>query len=407
MPNLWLGLATLTLLLAATVCLAVVVDPQADTQYRVTEVRTLLKNGSGCPALCRAANGDLLFAYSTVWEMMPPGGVVKLMRSSDEGQTWSAPQIVARPFDEHWGIQMWNGLHLMPDGSLIMAYTQQYVPKRPNPPPDAVSPPQIYDLWSEETTDRWRTKPYLIRSVDNGRTWSQPVRLAPELPNCWVGSRPVTASDGSVLVPVIPSEYHPLTQESAFVRSTDNGKTWGPHETIAGGPLGFNEVTLGVAQNGDIIAILRDANAGPRRQFRQTVSHDNGYTWEEPWLIQLWGKMPDMLTLPSGRILLGVGSVDLLDGEEAWSGPANSSYAGLFISDDNGKTWQRDVMFLTEDLYQQVPFDSPVMALLRNGEILVVHVALNRAYRGRPLFSYAEGLDYVINFLTPTHRGQS
>jgi len=292
----------------------------------------------------------------------------------------------------------------MPDGSLILTYTQHYWPMRKDVPaewlnPLKVDPTKVWDM----TSPARKYEACIIRSTDNGKAWSEPVRIMPDS-NCWAFGRPVTAKDGSVLVPLIPQLPEPAQWCSAIVRSIDNGKTWSKPWNIADGPLGFNEVTLGVANNGDIVAIFRDTIAGPRRQFRQAISIDNGKTWSEPKLIDIWGKMPDMLTLPSGRMLLMVGSLDCMDGGLAFTGPPNSSYAGLFISDDNGKTWKRDVLMLAQDLKNLYPFDSPVMVLLKNGNILATSHTADRSYRDGPLFGWRDGLHCVINELAPTRK---
>jgi hypothetical protein len=255
-------------------------------------------------------------------------------------------------------------------------------------------------VWNMESPNR-KIEAYIIRSTDHGRKWSEPIHIMPEK-NCWAFGRPVTAKDDSVLVPLIPQLPEPTQWCSAVTRSTDNGKTWSKPWHIADGPEGLNEVTLGAAKNGDIVAIFRDVTHGPRRQFRQAISTDNGKTWPEPTLIEMWGKMPDMLVLPSARMLLLVGSLDCMDGSDMFKGPPDSTYVGLFISDDNGKTWRRDVLLMSPDLKNIIPFDAPEMLLLKNGNILTLSFAGDRKHLKSPLTGWCEGMHYVINELAPT-----
>lgn len=394
--SLWI----LIVLLSWAICQAVVVDPEARTEYKVVRIGTLVENvGCWWPSLCRAGNGDLLFGYNEQWYPPPKRSFLKLMRSADEGRTWSEPTVIVRSEVAGWNIVSWSGLHLMPDGSLIYTYTKHRYPRHKDASADEINPKKLWDL---NSPDR-KYEAYIIRSTDHGRTWSEPVQIMPES-NCWAFGRPVTAKDGSVLVPLIPVVTESAQFCSAYVRSTDSGKTWSEPVTIAGGPAGYTEVTLGVAKNGDIVAILRDIDAGPRRQFRQAVSKDNGMTWSEPKLIEIWGKMPDILVLPSGRMLLSVGSLDCMDGSLAFKGPQNSSYAGLFISDDNGKTWKRDVLLLSQDMENLIPFDSPAMILLKNENILVVTRTADRRLADRPLFAWCEGYHHVINELAPVRK---
>jgi hypothetical protein len=115
--------------------------------------------------------------------------------------------------------------------------------------------------------------------------------------------------------------------------------------------------------------------------------------------------MPDMLTLPSGRLLLMVGSLDCMDGSLMFTSPPATSFVGLLYSDDNGKTWNRDLILPSPDSTYLVPFDAPVMTLLKNGDILVVNCTHDRKYENDPLQGYTRGFHYVLNTIhqtTPT-----
>lgn len=361
--------------------------------YESDAGRVLIEHPGGMAALCRAANGDLLLAHSTVWEPFPPGSVIKLMRSTDDGKTWSRPRVIVRPDSPSCSAKSWASLALMQDGSLIFSYYRTCASRLPNVPKDETRPIKIWDL------DSVKRKSFVIRSADHGRTWSQPVELCPELDRCQAMGRPLITANGDVILPLIPfvnidDKTYPA---SGFVRSTDGGKTWRPLEIIANGPDGYNEVTLGLAKNGDIIAILRDRLTGPRRVFWQTISHDNGRSWQQPWKTDLIGKMPDMLTLPCGRMLLAVGSLDCMDGSFAFTCQPGTSYAGLVYSDDNGKTWQKDLILPSPDPANIVPFDAPLLALLRNGDIMALNCAYDKRYKDDPLCGWTRGFHYVLN----------
>ena len=56
------------------------------------------------PGLCRAGNGDRIFVHSTVWKPFPTGGVIKLLRSRDEGETWSAPKSILCSKRPEWNV---------------------------------------------------------------------------------------------------------------------------------------------------------------------------------------------------------------------------------------------------------------------------------------------------------------
>lgn len=393
-----------TLIFGMDAC-AVEVDPQQKTEYVQVESRILVENAGGMPSLCRAGNGQLLFAYATHWEPVPVGGEIRLMRSDDNGKTWSEAETIVRPKGPEFSVQFWSGLHHMPDGSLLLGYHQAHYQRRANVAATEQNPARIWDLTNIHNADNNRRKiePYIVRSNDHGRSWSRPQRLAPGLPWCGVMGRPVTLPDGSVVQPLIgPDPGGRGPQATLCIRTTDNGRTWSEPALIAGGPEGYNEVTLAATAEGELLAILRERIVGPRRLFWQTRSRDKGKTWDAPTETKLYGKMPDMLVLPSGRILLAVASVDCMDGGLVYSGPPNSSYAGLFISDDHGRSWRRDVMFTTDNLDQIIPFDAPVLTTLEKDRILAIAFSADRKYKGDPLLGWTRGMHYTLHLLAPS-----
>ena len=96
-------------------------------------------------------------------------------------------------------------------------------------------------------------------------------------------------------------------------------------------------------------------------------------------------------------MLLAVGSVNLADGGDLWNGPPGSSYAGLFVSDDHGATWRQDVGFTAPNDW--IPFDCPVLTVLKNGDVLAIQCAYDRKFRDHPDRGWTLGFHYVINVL--------
>lgn len=369
-------------------------DEKNATDYKVVSSQIVVKNPGGMPSLCWAGNGDLLLAYTTNWQPIPPsGGTLKLMRSKDEGRSWSEPRIIVYPkTTDKWSVHIWSGMHLMPDSSLILTYGQNF---------------------SENLAEA-----YIIRSIDDGKTWGKPARVADEEVD-WDGEKirplftegfgnPVTTHFGEVLIPIGVRKGDKgwlSAKAAAFIRSTDIGKSWQKLEFIVTGDKKFSETTFVLAKNGDIIANIRcDTD---RRVLYQSISHDNGYTWEEVKKTitvgdvrdYILGKMPDMLTLSSGRILIGVGSVNVMDGSDVWSGGDGASYAGLYFSDNNGKTWHPDVLFTSADPENLVPYDSPQLVQRKNGDILALSIQMDRRGKDKSDSGWTGGSHYVINVI--------
>ena len=375
--------------------LAIMLDTTArgESIFDVLSSKIIVKHHGGMPSLCLVSNGDLLLAHATNWQPIPPpGGSVKLLRSSDGGITWSIPEVIVKSQDpQKCSVHMWSGLHLMPDNSIILAYGQNF---------------------SES-----QAKAYLVHSLNHGKTWSDPVRLAQDkilfkgkkidVPYTEGFGRAVTANNGDVLLPIgvrLEGGFYG-TKASAFVRTTDNGRTWGPLEFIATGPEKFSETSLGVTTSGKILAIIRCDTT--RRVLWQSFSNDHGRSWSKPTITKarqgardyVHGKMPDILCLPTGRILLAVGSIDVGDGSEIWKGAHGSSYSGLYVSDDDGSTWKRDSLFPSAEPDNLIPYDSPVLAIGIDGRILALSVQYDRRTKSNPLAGWTMGSHLTLHII--------
>ena len=97
---------------------------------------------------------------------------------------------------------------------------------------------------------------------------------------------------------------------------------------------------LGGRTDGTCIVLTR----GRIREFSQRFSRDEGRTWSDPQpATGVSGSMPDILVLPSGRILMAVGNEGLERDRDVLERASRASFCTLFISDDHGRTWQRDI----------------------------------------------------------------
>ena len=113
--------------------------------------------------------------------------------------------------------------------------------------------------------------------------------------------------------------------------------------------------------------------------------------------------MPELLLLPSGRILMAVGAEGVRDGSLIVSQRKRLSFCTLFVSDDHGQTWKRDVELAQSHPGSTViPGDSPVLVPLNDREILVVMQAIDRKRSGDPLFGFSAGMSLIGNVLEPT-----
>jgi len=336
------------------------------SEYRVVETFEVARAPACMPALTRAANGDLLVAFSTEWEPFPWGGILKLTRSTDEGRTWSDPVVVWQDEDPRVTIQVSNGLQTLSNGDVLLPVTYCLVPKHEKVPADPKRWSEVYNM----NDPGYRREVRLLRSRDSGHTWTVE---DPKLDKPWWRfGRLLELKDGRLIMPAT----------AGYVESRDFGKTWGPKISL--GLPWASETNIVQAGDGRLFSFMRQRgeHRGIARHFISNESVDGGKNWGGWHWTGVQGKMPDFLVTPHGWILLAVGGEGLEDGSEiAWY-PERRSFATLFISIDEGRSWLRDVSFAQVDKAGSVvPADSPVMCPLKNGRVLVIIQAIDRQHR--------------------------
>jgi len=355
------------------------------TEYQVVRTFRVADEPACMPAMTRAPNGDVLVAFSTQWEPFPQGGILKLTVSSDQGKTWSKPRILWKDDDPRVTIQVSNGLQTLKNGHIILPVTYCLCPRREKVDPGQTNPQKIY-RWTGPGT---RREVRFLHSTDDGKTWR---REDPKLTKPWWRFGRIVELDNSDLI---------LPGSAWFLRSRDGGKTWGPKESL-GTPF-HSETNIAQMKDGSLISILRQGGAlGPRRAMGTNRSTDRGKTWDKWRWTGFKGKMPDVLVLPSGRALIAVGAEGLSDGSEIFRFKKRRSFCTIFVSDDGGGTWKRDVAVQpTKPDSTVVPADSPVMVPIGDGRILVVCQGIDRAKEGDPLVGYCAGMALIGNVIHP------
>ncbi|MFT5466205.1 MAG: sialidase-1 [Verrucomicrobiales bacterium] len=284
----------------------------------------------GWPTLTRRKNGQLLVAWSGGREQhVCPFGRVDLMRSNDDGETWTWPRTVLDgPIDDRDA-----GILETAKGSLLVTtFTSlAYEPILTK----ALATP---DSWPADRLARWKAAherigaderkaelgQWIVRSTDGGITWSERFSSIVNSPH-----GPIQLSDGRLLY--AGKKLWTGDKENGVCESIDDGLTW---KWLAGIPTRdgdkhheYHELHAVEAEDGRLIVHIRNHNKPDAGETLQSESRDGGKTWSVPRSIGVWGLPSFLNRLRDGRLLMSYGHRRPPFGNQAR------------ISTDNGETW--------------------------------------------------------------------
>ncbi len=258
------------------------------------------------PVAIGLKNGDILAVVRAGAPHVGVKGRLDLIRSTDKGQSWSAPwTAVDEALDDRN-----PAMGQLRDGTIVLAY--------------AIA--SGYDesglKFVGNRNDRMFDGVYLVFSKDNGRSWSKPVR-DPGIHSFYAGKghvspygKVVQQPDGSVLMAVYFEFFDERGNESYVFRSKDQGKTWGEPVLLG---THFNETGIVRLNDGRVLAAMRSEKGG---SLSITESTDQGRTWSAPQRITEDREHPaDLIQLRDGRVLLVFGQRNAPRGVHAMISP--------------------------------------------------------------------------------------
>ncbi|MBU4270335.1 MAG: glycoside hydrolase [Planctomycetes bacterium] len=234
----------------------------------------------------------------------PRGGRIMLIRSIDDGRTWSKPQtVIDTPMDDRSPAMV-----ELPDGVILCSFFTSPGWGDPSKQPELA----------------YRTA--IIRSLDGGKTWEQTVRRLPSPFICdATDGPPVVLKDGSVLLavygpPAPPAQEKP--EKQAVFRSTDRGETWKLLSEIKTDHE-MSETGLTQLPDGRLVMIGR-----PEGDI--VWSSDGGRTWTKPATFGMRMFEPGLIVLRDGTLLClhgsygagGFRAIFSADGGRTWIAPA-------------------------------------------------------------------------------------
>lgn len=250
------------------------------------------------PGICKTKSGDLLVVYREGYSHASGNaddGRVMSIRSTDLGQTWSAPALV---YDDPAYDDRNAAVSTMDDGTIVV----------------------IFDKYLHGTHHFI----WMVTSDDEGRTWTDAWKVgttedvhsrSPVLDlgrNTWLV--PYSESTHGPTTATFFSRYDPKTKQFVQITATPPGQ-----RNIA------DEVCVARAPDGTLVALIR-SNTDPA--LFSITSTDEGRTWSEarPTEIPSQFTPADLVRLSDGRLVASFSFRERRDER-------------LVVSRDNGRTW--------------------------------------------------------------------
>ena len=335
------------------------------------------------PHVVRAADGALVAVFNKAPRrsivLHPPEDPMfqnMLIRSTDEGETWSTPEPV--PGYNHTGMEC-AGLTALRDGRLLL--NQWQFDWLPAGRVQALADPSAYtdagnllarwgrspehdtagaDLAALRRETPWARGPgrCLVHvSTDHGKSFGDTVTVDPAPFSGGYGMRgAVETADGRILLPL--SDV-PLYRAVFIVESRDGGQSWGrPQPVASGAGHAFEEPAILRGQGDRLVLVLRD---NITRRLHQCISPDGGQGWGPPTPLPVTGYPAALLRLADQRILLTYG----------WRQPGYGIRA--VYSQDDGATWRTDQTVLIRDDLPSRNLGYPVTHECADGTLLTLY----------------------------------
>ena len=304
-----------------------------------------------------------------------------MMRSADEGRSWSAPRIV--PSAAFHGVEC-PGLTATAAGRVLLnQWRFRWYPRprgRPSEDADGMTEPrslarEIMREWDEarrsasagslESLISWARgggELWVHLSDDGGRSFARSRQVAVRPFRGGYGMRgAIELPDGELLLPLANAPDY----DSVFLlRSHDGGESWsGPTLVAAESGKEFEEPAGLLLGERRILLMLRENRS---RVLHRSVSDDGGRRWSRPVATGIRDYPAQLLHLDEGRIACVAGRRTAPFG------------ILLYLSQDGGMSWDLDRPIVVRDDLANADLGYPTAARRRHGELVVVYYAQDR-----------------------------
>jgi sialidase-1 len=317
----------------------------------------------GWPTVVRRANGELWVTWSGGREShVCPFGQVHAMTSRDDGATWSWPRVLLDSATDDRD----SGVLETAKGTLIVStftslayepFLEKAKAGKATSFVDARNLPAWIAAQNRLSAEDRKAQlgEWILRSTDHGLSWSPPI---PTIVNSPHG--PIQLKDGRLLY--AGKQLWTADNKIGVCESKDDGLTWQwlgdiPSRTGDSPAKDYHELHAVEANDGTIIAQIRNHSKADTNCTLQTESTDGGRTWSEPHPIG-FGIPSHLLKLRDGRLLMTYGHRRPPFGNQAR------------VSTDHGRTWSEPVIISGDGQGGDLGYPSTVE--LSDGTLLTI-----------------------------------
>ena len=287
------------------------------------------------PDICRLRDGRLMCVFYASYHHIglpqpqyPKGGRIAYCMSSDEGHSWSKPEVLYDGPDDDRD----PSIVQLKDGRIVCNFFslgRKGDSSKPCPDPFAEGYTSL-GTW-------------IVASDDSGKTWSQPRRV---YENYYCSSPIRELSNGRLVMPLYRETAG--SAAGAVGISDDGGKTWGkPIDIDNGGHRLDAETDVIELTDGTLYAMQRDVMC-------YSISKDRGDTWSVSKPVGFPGHSPYLHRTHDGIVVLAYRL-------------HSASSTCLRYSLDECKTWSDNIVV------DKVMGAYPSMVNLKDGSVLIVY----------------------------------
>lgn len=252
--------------------------------YAPIPTSTVVRETSSSPRFpdaVRTKDGRIVVVYHAATGHSQSNGVVRMVSSSDEGRTWTAPvTVLANEYDNRDPKIM-----QLRDGTLLLT--------------------SFRTDWANGGAN---VGTFVLRSTDGGRTFGSETKIEGAYPGTYSHGPAVELANGDVLQPLYGSG-------ARVARSTDGGRTFRAADEVTvardSAAVAYREPNITVLPSGELVMMIRVyyASVGAERMAKVSRSFDGGRTWTAPEATDLPASSHHQLLTRDGSVLLTYGNI--------------------------------------------------------------------------------------------------